>query len=155
MAITDETTSRTQSTILSPRLISVPNILRWKARGKITHIVKQRLDPMRAMIRSKNGKTIAMKIITAIVTIRIAPLRVVRRRLFVPWAWEVGGIALESRPQRTSIVPTIGRQLKSIVSLVDSFELSSMPVLKRCFCQWNDSDENNDTHGQPVGIPNC
>ena len=60
------------------------------------------------MIRSKDGNIIAIATITTMVRMRIITLEVARRASFVLSASANG---FKSTPKRTSMVPTMGRQL--------------------------------------------
>jgi len=77
-------------------------------------IVKHKADPISAMIRSKEGKTIAMSTITTTTSIRIIP---VENRRTIPCSpfWSSEFIPGRSpSPHSTSTVATRGRQLYAV-----------------------------------------
>jgi hypothetical protein len=74
--------------------------------------VKHRHEPMRAMMRSKDGKTTAMKTIRTMIAKRTKALPImVDLEMWVSGCWLAG-----ERPQRTSTVVTRGRALVLSVS---------------------------------------
>lgn len=74
------------------------------------HIVKQREDPINAIMRSNAGKTIAMNTISAIRKMRIAILTV-WWILSLEGEWRDADSLCESTPQMTSQMAISGRQL--------------------------------------------
>jgi len=78
------------------------------------HIVKHKADPISAMIRSKDGKTIAMSTMTTTTSIRTMP---VENRWKIPCSpfWSSEFIRGRSpSPHSTSTVATRGRQLYAV-----------------------------------------
>ncbi len=74
-------------------------------------IVKHMADPKRAMIRSKEGKMIARTTKRMVVPIRIVNLIIPRRIPDMPTRGDEGETARASRPEKISIVLTMGRAL--------------------------------------------
>lgn len=81
-------------------------------------IVKHRADPIRAIMRSNDGTTIAITRITIMVTIRIVHFSRPRDQPDRPMRPGEGETARASSPQKISIVLTMGRVLCKMLALL-------------------------------------
>ena len=100
----------------SLRLISLPNSLRWKATGRMTQIVKQNADPIKAITRSKDGHNMAIDITASVMNIRTPHLTRPRESPDIPVRPSVLGISRGPRPQTCSNVVYMGRALRELAS---------------------------------------
>lgn len=75
-------------------------------------MVKVRAEPDSAMILSKDGKRMAIRIMTRMVEIRMRSLRTPRVLPGRPVKVEDGGRDCGVKPRRSSTVTTIGRALE-------------------------------------------
>ena len=115
-----QTTIRTQSSIRSCILIELWNVFKWKATGKITQMVKQRTEPISAMMVSKFGITIAISTMTTRTNIRVKAPRDLRMNGDLFWRGSSGWRARGSRPRDTSTAEMIGAQLCHDVGMIQS-----------------------------------
>ena len=105
-------------------------------------IVKHSKDPMSAMMRSKDGKTMAMKTMTTSTKTRIRALPIVAAFSDASLPWCEEWWFEESRPQRTSAVAMSGRAL-----VVSVFTLWVYPgkshSLERHFRDWDNGSKHD------------
>ncbi len=109
-------------------------------------MVKVSADPDKAMILSKEGKRIAMRIIIRMVVVRMAVLRRPRVEPERPVRDGLEGMDCAESPRRTSVVVTIGRALVWGVSQEEknAGKEEGKNQLKRDFSEWNNGDKDDD-----------
>jgi hypothetical protein len=107
-------TIKTQFIIFSARLISLPNNFRWNARGRIIQMEKHATEPSSVIIRSKDGKMMAMTTKVAKMKIRNRNLNMPRVRPDVPSKADEAASDRLSRPKTISNVEIIGLALSGI-----------------------------------------
>ena len=83
MPMIEQINIKNQFSILSLALIRLPNIFRWNATGRMIQMLKHMADPMRPMMISKLGITIASTVIMITKMLLIEP--------FSKWRVQLGG----------------------------------------------------------------
>ena len=111
MAMTDDTAIRNQLSHLSFELSSLLKSFKWNAKGKTRQMLKHSAEPKNAIMRSKSGTRIAVRVMTTIVRIRMIHFNMPRENADMPTTPGEGAIARASRPANFSIVLMIGRAL--------------------------------------------
>lgn len=107
-------TIKLQHKTRSFRGISFPYIFRKKEQGSMIETVKQKKEPIRAMILSNEGKIIATTTKTIVTPMRIVHFKIPRVSADIPTIFSESEIARTSRPDRISKVDIIGRALRGI-----------------------------------------
>lgn len=144
MPKTADTIIINQSKAFSFVLISLPKILRWNANGSIIQIEKQKTEPIRDIIVSKEGIRIATNKMITVRTPRTA-LRSSPRPYLDNSARRGGEATLRtSRPSSLSAELMIGRVLGEM-SAKDCLRLMLIS-LQWNLCDWYDSNENHHTY---------
>jgi hypothetical protein len=86
----------------------------------MTHIVKQKIDPISAITLSNDGQTMAINVMSIVTPIRIPPLTKPRYKGDIPTRPSEAEISRGPSPTRCSIVLKIGRELSILDMLIIS-----------------------------------